>query len=434
MLQFIVDILKDAGVLVSIFTILGNIAQRKSVNDIIISAARTYLGFILLFSSAGLMISPSLNHFSHIFMMAFHVKGVVPNNEVVIVEAMQQLGSAYTSAITLGLIGAMLFNILLARITPLKYVVLSGHHVFFMVSCLTIIGLLHHYSVYTSAIMATLITGVWCIISPAMLVSYCRKIKNCDDLRKSGDFSIGQFGSTSYFLAGWLGEKFGNKMYDAEEIKIPRSIGFLQNKQVSTFVLMLLFFAISTLIAGVANVQQYIDIKGSHVNIILYLLKQAGLFSAGVFVLTCGVSMFIEELIPAFKGFSEKIIKKSVPAIEIYSLFPYSSNAVFIGFVCCTLSGFITMAALPLLGYPVMVPSLLFTFASGGGAGIIGNATGGLRGAVIGAIACGVISIAGSAIIYQPIYDAGVHSPTTYSTTDFTLLGVSLHRILSIIH
>lgn len=434
MLQFIVDILKDAAVLVSVFTILGNIAQKKSVNDIIVSSVRTYLGFILLFSSAGLMISPALNNFSHIFMMAFHVAGIVPNNEVVIVEAMQQLGSTYTSAITIGLIGAMLFNILLARITPLKYIVLSGHHVFFMVSCLTIIGMLHHFSVLASAVMATLITGAWCVLSPAMLVRYCRQIKDCDDLRKSGDFSIGQFGSTSYFLAGWLGEKFGNKSNDAETIKIPGSIGFLKNKQVSTFVLMLLFFVVSTLIAGVDNVQQFINAKGTHVNIVLYLLKQAGLFSAGVFVLTCGVNMFIEELIPAFKGFSEKIIKNSIPAIEIYSLFPYSANAVFIGFVCCTLSGFITMIALPFLGFPVMVPSLLFTFASGGGAGIIGNATGGLRGAIIGAIACGVISIAGSAIIYKPIHDAGVNSPTTYSTTDFTLLGISLHSVLSLIH
>ncbi|WP_312671911.1 PTS transporter subunit IIC [Pseudescherichia sp.] len=434
MLQFIVDLLQDAALLVSIFTIVGNIALKKSYNDIIISTVKTYLGFTLLFAGASLMISPALDSFSKIFIMAFNIEGIIPNNEVISVEAMQKLGSIYTSSIAVGLIGAMLFNILLARITSLKYIVLSGHHVFFMVSCLTIICMLHKYSIYTSAFFAAMITGIWCVISPAMLVGYCRQIKNCDELRKLGDFSIGQFGSTSYFLAGWLGNKFGNKGNDAERINIPVGIGFLQDKQVSTFLLMLLFFIISTLIAGVANVQAAISTKGHHVNILTYLLKQAGMFSAGVYVLTRGVGMFIEQLIPAFKGISDKIVKNSIPAVEIYSLFPYSSNAVFIGFVCCTLSGFITMIALPFVGYPVMVPSLLFTFASGGGAGIIGNATGGLRGAIIGSVVCGIISIAGSALIYQPIRDAGVTSPTTFSTTDFTLLGVSLHSMLSVLH
>ncbi|GAB7214433.1 hypothetical protein DZS_15400 [Dickeya ananatis] len=242
MLQFLIELLKDAAILVSLFTMLGNIIQKKNINDIITSTVRTYLGFIILFASADLLISPALSNFSKIFLTAFHVQGIVPNNEVVIVVAMEKLGKLYSSAIAAGLIGAMFFNIVLAKITPLKYIVLSGHHVFFMVSCLTIIAMLHGISVSSSAILATLITGVWCVISPALLVRYCRQIENCDALRQSGDFSIGQFGSTSYMLAGWLGEKFGNKEVDAEKLAIPTSIGFLKDKQVSTFFVMLLFF------------------------------------------------------------------------------------------------------------------------------------------------------------------------------------------------
>ncbi|MDF7679321.1 sugar-specific permease SgaT/UlaA [Enterobacteriaceae bacterium ESL0689] len=432
MLQFIVGLLQDASILVSIFTIVGNIALKKSFNDIIVSAVKTYLGFTLLFAGASLMISPALKSFSKIFVSAFSINGVIPSNEVVVVEAMQKLGHVYTSAIAIGLIGAMLLNILLARLTPLKFIVLSGHHIFFMVSCLTIICMLHQYSIYTSAFIATVITGCWCVISPAMLMKYCREIKKCDELRKSGDFSIGQFGSISYFLAGLLGKMFGNKKNDIESISIPNSIGFLKDKQVSTFLLMLLFFVISTLIAGTENIQGSVANRGHNFNIVIYLFKQAGMFAAGVYVLTRGVSMFIEQLMPAFKGISNKIVKNSIPAVEIFSLFPYSSNAVFIGFVCCTLSGFLTMIALPFLGYPVIIPSLLFTFASGGGSAIIGNATGGIRGAIIGSVICGIISTAGSALLFQPLQDAGVDSPTVYSTTDFTLLGNTLNGILSL--
>lgn len=437
MLQTIISMLKDAAILVSLFTLLGNLAQKKSLNDIVVSTILTYLGFVIMMAGAGQLIAPALSSFSKIFMAAFHVQGIVPNNEVVIVAAMEELGRTYSTAIAMGLIGAMIFNLILAKITPLKYIVLSGHHIFFMVSCLTIVCMLHGFSVPVSAVMASLITGAWCVISPALLVRYCREIKGCEELRKSGDFSIGQFGSTSYMLAGWLGEKFGDKKNDVEELKIPTSIGFLKDKQVSTFIVMLFFFVISSLVAGVDKVQAIADASSKdheHINIVLFMLKESGLFAAGVFMLTKGVHMFIQELIPAFNGISQKVIHKSVPAIEIYSLFPYSNNAVFIGFICCTVSGFVTMIALPFLGFPAMVPSLLFTFASGGGAGIIGNATGGLRGAVMGAIACGIVSIAGSAILFQPIHDAGVDAPTTYSTTDFTILGLGLHGILSVIH
>lgn len=435
MFAVIIACLKDATILVSLFTLVGNLVQRKSVNELIVSTVKTYIGFIILMAGASLFIAPALDKFSSIFQVAFNIQGIVPNNEVIIVEAMQALGSGYSSAIAIGLIFAMLLNVVLARITPLKFIVLSGHHVFFMVSCLTIICMLHKYSILASTIIATIITGCWCVISPALLVRYCRQIKNCDDLRKSGDFSIGQFGSTSYMLAGWLGDKFGNVKNDAEQLHIPTSIGFLKDKQASTFVIMFIFFLISAVVAGFDKVQVIANagVKSNEdVNVFLFLIKQSAMFSAGVYVLTSGVNMFVNELIPAFKGISDKIIKQSIPAIEIYTLFPYSNNAVFIGFVSCTISCFVTMIILPFFGFPVIVPSLLFSFASGGGSGIIGNATGGLRGAVIGAIACGVLSTLGSAIIYQPIHDAGVTAPTTYSTTDFTVLGGSLNYILKI--
>ncbi|MGF1788668.1 PTS ascorbate transporter subunit IIC [Photobacterium swingsii] len=434
MLETIIELLKDASILVSLFTLIGCVILRKNINDTIVSVSKTFLGFILLFAAAKLMISPSLKQFSHIFMMAFHVEGIVPNNEVIIVEAIVQLGQEFGSAIAFGLIGAMALNVLFARITPLKYVVLSGHHVFFMVSCLALISMLHGYSITVSAMIGAVITAIWCVISPSLLVGYCRRIKGVEPLRASGDFSIGQFGSTSYMLAGFLGDKFGNADNDIEEAKIPTAIGFLADKNTSTFVVMLAFFLVSSAFAGFDNVQEIANqqAKHGHENVFLFLLKESGMFAVGVFALTKGVHMFVEELIPAFKGISQKLIKNSIPAIEIYSLFPYSKNAVFVGFICCTVAGFIAMMLLPFFGLPVIVPSLLFTFASGGGAGIIGNATGGTRGCILGSLACGFISIIGSGIVFQPIHDAGVTAPTTYSTTDFSILGESLHLVLSL--
>ncbi|MFA0520771.1 PTS transporter subunit IIC, partial [Vibrio sp. 10N.222.55.E8] len=96
-----------------------------------------------------------------------------------------------------------------------------------------LISILHGFSITQSAIIGAVITGAWCVISPSLLVGYCRKIKDCDPLRANGDFSIGQFGSTSYMLAGFLGDKFGNKENDIEQMTMPTAIGFLADKNTS---------------------------------------------------------------------------------------------------------------------------------------------------------------------------------------------------------
>ena len=52
-------------------------------------------------------------------------------------------------------------------------------------------------------------------------------------------------------------------------------------------------------------------------NIIVYAVIQAMTFVAGVLVLLQGVRMFLGEIIPAFKGISEKLIPGARPALDV---------------------------------------------------------------------------------------------------------------------
>ncbi|MFN6887395.1 PTS transporter subunit IIC, partial [Proteus mirabilis] len=70
----------------------------------------------------------SLGDFSTIFQHAFGIQGVVPNNEAIVSIAQKSFGKE----MALIMFFAMLINILIARLTPWKYIFLTGHHTLFM--------------------------------------------------------------------------------------------------------------------------------------------------------------------------------------------------------------------------------------------------------------------------------------------------------------
>ncbi|WP_336595986.1 PTS transporter subunit IIC, partial [Bifidobacterium breve] len=51
-------------------------------------------------------------------------------------------------------------------------------------------------------------------------------------------------------------------------------------------------------------------------NFIVFAILQAATFSAGVFVILAGVRVVLGEIVPAFKGISEKLVKNSKPALD----------------------------------------------------------------------------------------------------------------------
>ena len=83
LLDFIVDILKVPSVLVGIIALIGLIAQKKPVADIIKGTIKTILGFIVLGGGAGVTLG-SLNHLFDILQQAFKVHGLVPKNESIV--------------------------------------------------------------------------------------------------------------------------------------------------------------------------------------------------------------------------------------------------------------------------------------------------------------------------------------------------------------
>lgn len=82
MMKFILDIVSTPAILVALIAILGLVLQKKKLPDIIKGGIKTFVGFLVVSGGAGI-VQNSLNPFGTMFEHAFHLSGVVPNNEAI---------------------------------------------------------------------------------------------------------------------------------------------------------------------------------------------------------------------------------------------------------------------------------------------------------------------------------------------------------------
>ena len=109
-LNFLVSIARTPSILVGLVAVLGLALQKKEGTDIAEGGIKTFVGFLVLTGGAG-VITSALDPFGKMFMAAFHVQGVVPNNEAFTATALGKYGSA-TALI---LLVALVVNVIFAR-------------------------------------------------------------------------------------------------------------------------------------------------------------------------------------------------------------------------------------------------------------------------------------------------------------------------------
>ncbi|KNC10419.1 PTS beta-glucoside transporter subunit IIBC [Pantoea sp. RIT-PI-b] len=419
MLQFIIkDVLGTPAILVGLFSLFGLLLQKKPVSDVISGTLKTIMGFVILIAGANL-IAATLTIFSQLFEHSFNIQGVVPNTDAMAALAQKSYGTETAMIMVFG----MLVNILLARITPLKYIFLTGHHTLYMSAMLAVILSVGGVHGFWLVVIGSLILGTMMVVCPAILQPFTRKITNSDDL------ALGHFGSTGYLLSALVGKVVGKGSPSIEELKVPKTLNFLRDSSVAISLTMMILFIALVLVAGKAFTE---SISGGQ-NYIVFAIIQSITFAAGVYIILAGVRMVIAEIVPAFKGIADKLVPNAKPALDCPTVFPFAPNAVIIGFLSSFSAGLISMFLCPLLGLSVIVPGLVPHFFCGATAGVYGNITGGRRGAVIGAFVQGLLISFLPAILLPLMGDLGFAS-TTFGDADFGIVGIVLGHIISFFH
>lgn len=415
LLNLFVGIVTQPSILIALIAMLGLLLQKKRNTEVVQGTIKTFVGFLVLTGGAELL-SNSLAPFASMFKFALHVQGVVPSNEAVVAMALVEYGS--TTALIM-LVG-MFVNALLARFTQFKYIFLTGQAMLY-VSCLTGVILISANigTGWQTILLGGLFEGALLTVTPALTQPFMRKITN------NNNVAMGHTGNIGYATSGLMGKWFGNPKNSTEDLKIPKNLGFLRDSTISITLLMAIVYIVLAITAGPG----YVEAKLSNgTNYIIYALVQAGMFAAGFVVVLSGVRMILAEIVPAFQGIATKLVPNSKPALDVPIIFPYAPNAVLLGFFVSFIIGTLSMFMMIAMKTTVIIPGVVGHFFCGAAAAIYGNATGGRRGAIIGATINSLL-ISWLPLFILPVLGSLKLAASTFADTDYLIPGILLGKL-----
>ncbi|GAA1482130.1 PTS ascorbate transporter subunit IIC [Gordonia sinesedis] len=428
--EFVVnEILSVPAYLIGIITAVGLIALRRPVGVVIGGALKATLGFLLIGAGATL-VAASLEPLGVMIQGATGAHGVVPTNEAIVGIAQEQYGARVAWLMILG----FAISLVLARFTPLRYVFLTGHHTLFMATLLTIVLASAGLPSLTVVIVGGVLLGVVMVALPAISQPWTKRVTGDNNI------AIGHFGTLGYIVSGVLGRVVGRKSKSTEDLKLPESLRFLRDSMVATALSMVLMYVVVSIVyvareGSDVAFQAYAAEDGSGAatgmgNFIMSGVTQGLSFGVAVAVILFGVRTILGELVPAFQGIAERIVPGAVPALDAPIVFPYAQNAVLIGFISSFVGGLVGLVVLsvwlgPSFGWALVLPGLVPHFFTGGAAGVYGNATGGRRGAIVGAFVNGLLITFLPALLLGVLGSFGSEN-TTFGDTDFGWYGIIL--------
>jgi PTS system ascorbate-specific IIC component len=384
-LDFIInEIFGSAPIFLSLIALIGLLLQRKPFGEVLSGTFKTAIGVVILTQGVNIIIGAILP-----LATAFGVFSADTGEPIV------SMGSAafmneYGAPIGIAMVSAFAINLLVARFTKWKSVFLTGHMLYWFPFIFVAAGVDAGLTGTTLVVVATAFTAAYMIITPNLIRPFVKQVTGDDS------FTLGHPTIGLSLIAGFIGKWFGDKSKSTEDMKFSKNLSFLKEISITSSIVIILVYSVLMLIVG-ASGESVLEVFGiaSGAGIFGFLVTQGLLFGAGLTVLLLGVRMMIAEIVPAFTGFQEKLIPDAIPALDCPLLFPYAPNALIIGFVVSMITSTIAIILFAVTGFfPFVIAPLTITcFFEIGTASIIGNATGGRRGAILGSAVAGVVMV-----------------------------------------
>ena len=424
--EFLVnEVLSEPAYLIGFITAAGLIALRKSTGQIVGGAIKATLGFLLIGAGSTLVVS-ALEPLGQMIQGATGAHGVIPTNEAIVGIAQAEFGARVAWLMILG----FALSLLLARFTPLRYVFLTGHHMLFMATLLTMVLAIAGLESVAVVLVGGALLGVMLVSMPAFAHPWTKRITGDNTI------AIGHFGTAGYVASGATGQLVGKRSRSTEDMKLPEGLRFLRDSMVATALSMVLIYLIMAVLllakegrstAFEAFAEGEAGAATGVGNYLMQALMQGLQFGIAVAVILFGVRTILGELVPAFQGIAERLVPGAVPSLDAPIVFPYAQNAVLVGFISSFVGGLLSLALLsvvlePAFGLALVLPGLVPHFFTGGAAGVYGNATGGRRGAALGAFVNGVLITLLPALLLKVLGSFGEEN-TTFGDADFGWFG-----------
>ncbi len=413
----------DSFFIIGIATFAGLLAQKKPLEKIISGTIKTLMG-ILIISFGANMVIQAITILMLIIQNAFHIFGIVPNNESIV--AIIQIRYSYETAVIMFI--GMFIHLLIAKFSSLKYLFLNGYYTFYMAALLGATLVTNISSNFTILLIGGSILGILMSVLPALAQPFVFKITG----KKS--IALGFFGTFACIFSGYLSKLlFRKKELDHADGEGIFKKKFSSNLFLDSSITVCLFMFVLVVISSLfANKDVLKDLSGQ-TNYMLFIFKQPLIFSSGFYIILVGVRMFTEEILYAFKGIGDKIIPNAIPALDTPILFTYNPSMVFIGFIFSLLGAVVAIFIQLYLGVRIVLPGIISHFFSGATSGLFGYVYGGKKGAIFSSFVHGIL-ISFLSLLAFPIFSNLGIIRTTFGDSDFSVVSMLLKYVLDFIN
>lgn len=380
-LNFIInEIFGQGAIFLALIACIGLIIQKKSASEVIRGTAMTAMGFFILSTGTGLITGNSIDGIATAFNTIMPTAAQTTNVDI---------GAQYGTEIGIVMLLAFAINLLVARFTKWKSVFLTGHMLYWFPFVFIAAGVDAGLTGTKLIVLATVFTATYMVVSPNLMRPFVKQVTGDDS------FTIGHPTTVLSVISGLLGKALGDKSKSTEDLNIPSSLGFLREVSITGSIVIALTYIVMAFILKAngfdpATVWGY---AGGKTGTFTYIFTHAIYFGVGVTVMLQGVRMLISEIVPAFKGIAEKVVPGAIPALDCPVIFAYAPNALIIGFIVAMITSILTIILTAGMFPTVIIPLTFTCFFEIGCASIIGNATGGVRGCIIGAAVSGIIMV-----------------------------------------
>jgi ascorbate PTS system EIIC component len=374
------EIFGQGAIFLALIALIGLLLQKKSLTEVIRGTMMTAIGFFVLSAGTGIITGNSINGLATAFNTMLPQAAAGTSVDI---------GAKYGTQIGIVMVVAFLINIIFARFTRWKSVFLTGHMLYWFPFVFIAAGVDAGLTGGKLIVLATIFTALYMIVSPNLMRPFVKEVTGDDS------FTIGHPTTILSVISGLLGKVVGDKSKSTESLKFPKSLGFFREVSITGSITICITYVVMAILLSAngfnpAKVWGYADGK---TGIFTYIFTHSIYFGVGVTVMLQGVRMLIAEIVPAFKGIADKVVPGAIPALDCPVVFAYAPNALILGFIVAMITSVITIIITAGMFPTVIIPLTFTCFFEIGTAAIVGNATGGIRGSIVGAAVSGIIMV-----------------------------------------
>lgn len=412
---FTTQIFQTPAYFMGFVVLIGCIFQKKDAKSTIVSVIKAVVGMMILNIGAGQLKNAS-QVVIELFTARLGIQGVSTDMWTAVYAYIDELNVINMGNVAMVMITAWAVNLILARVTPIKTIFLTGHVAYCDSAFITfflykVVGLTST-ALFISSVMTC---AIYWWLFPALLRRFLTPMLGDTPL------TLGHNLCVSGIITTQLARLFGKKEQSAESIQLPGWLSIFKDSVVAYSIIMGVIYLVIIIIAG----PEIVATKAGATNYIIFGLNQGLTMAVGVYVLLSGVRMFLNELIPAFKGFSDKLVPGAIAAVDSPVFWSYAPTAALLGFLFTVVGQFVGVGILALAGSPILaIPSVIPLFFGGCTLGVFANFWGGWKGVIGATFIMGIVTICGSAALAYIVGTNFVPGHSDWSTLWVAVMGI----------